>query len=162
MADLLVVADSGPLIALARIKQLPLLPKLFKEIIVPNAVWDEVTVKGKGSPGANEVKEAKWIKIKSVDSSSVEHVALLLGQGEAEAIVLAESLPDSLVLLDDARARRVAERFGIKHMGTLGVLIMAKKQGFISEVRTHLESLQLNGIFIKQTLMDSVLKKVGE
>lgn len=162
MPDLLVVADSGPLIALARINQLKVLPKLFTEILVPPAVWEEVTVQGKGAPGAREVEEAEWIKVESVDPSLVEHVALLLGRGEAEAIVLSESLPDSLVLLDDARARRVAERFGLKRMGTLGVLLRAKKKGLISEVRTCLEALTVNGIYIKQTLVDSVLKEAGE
>jgi predicted nucleic acid-binding protein len=66
------------------------------------------------------------------------------------------------VLLDDARARRVAERFGIRRIGTLGILRRAKKAGLIDKVRPLVEQLRDNGIYMRQSLVDAVLLDVGE
>ncbi len=63
MRETIAVADSGPLIGLARITKLELLPGLFSEIIVPPEVWNEVTIKGRGLPGAYEISRIKWITI---------------------------------------------------------------------------------------------------
>lgn len=68
----------------------------------------------------------------------------------------------STVLLDDAQARRVAERFQISRIGTLGILRRAKKAGFISEIKPLILNLRNNGIFIRQALMDAVLQDVCE
>ena len=57
MSDIIAVADSGPLICLARITQLELLPRLFAKILVPPEVWDEVTIRGQGHPGAYELSQ---------------------------------------------------------------------------------------------------------
>ena len=85
-----------------------------------------------------------------------------MDRGEAEAIALANALPDSTVLLDDARARRVAERFGIRRIGTLGILRRGKKAGLIDKVRPLVEQLRDNGIYMRQSLVDAVLLDVGE
>ena len=70
---MIVVSNSSPLIALAKIGKLHILKELFGEIIIPKAVWNEVVVKGKGKPGAEEVEKAEWIKVREVkDRLSVE------------------------------------------------------------------------------------------
>lgn len=66
---MIVVSDSGPLIALSKINHLDILNKFFREIIIPQAVWIEVVEKGKGRPGAKAVKESKWIKINKVKNT---------------------------------------------------------------------------------------------
>ncbi len=53
-----IIADSSPLIGLARIGQLALLPRLYSKTLIPPEVWDEVTIRGKGRPGAKELSEA--------------------------------------------------------------------------------------------------------
>jgi len=75
---------------------------------------------------------------------------------------LAQSTPDSTVLLDDAQARRVAERLGIRRIGTLGILRKAKKAGLIVELKVYIEQLRTNGIYIRPSLIDAVLRDVGE
>ncbi|WP_243714070.1 DUF3368 domain-containing protein [Nostoc sp. 106C] len=75
---------------------------------------------------------------------------------------MAQSIPDSTVLLDDAQARRVAERLGIRRIGTLGILRKAKKAGLIVEIKVYIEQLRINGIYIRPSLIDAILRDVGE
>jgi predicted nucleic acid-binding protein len=89
-------------------------------------------------------------------------LSILLDPGEAEAIALAMGLPDCTVLLDDAQARRVAERFGVNRIGTLGILRKAKKSGLIAAIKPFTVQLQNNGIYMHQSLIDAVLRDVGE
>lgn len=64
--------------------------------------------------------------------------------------------------LDDAQARRLAERLGICRIGTLGILRRAKKSGLLSELKPCIEELQANGIYIQQNLITAILKDVDE
>jgi predicted nucleic acid-binding protein len=156
------VADSGPLIALAIIGHLDLLPRLYAQVLAPPAVWEEVTVQGRGLPGAYEVSQLPWLEIKAPEMPLLQALVILVDRGEAEAIALANSMPDSTVLLDDSRARRVAERFGIRRIGTLGILRRAKKAGLLDQVRPLVERLRDNSIYMRQSLIDAVLRDVGE
>lgn len=155
------VVDSGPLIAFARIGQLALLPHLGSTIVVPPAVWDEVTAR-QDAPGAHEVRQTTWIIIQAPEALLVESLTILVDRGEAEAIALARTLSNCTVVLDDARARRVAERLDIPRIGTVGLLRRAKRKGLIDQLRPQLEALQANGVYIRQELIDAVLKDVGE
>jgi len=162
MTSPVIVADSGPLIALSIIGQLDLLRQLYGQVLAPPAVWEEVTVRGLGLPGAHDVSQLSWLEIKAPETPLWQGLAILVDRGEAEAIALAKAIPDSTVLLDDARARRVAERFGIRRIGTLGILRRAKKAGLVEQVRPLAKQLSENGIYIRQSLIDAVLRDVGE
>ncbi|MBI3775315.1 MAG: DUF3368 domain-containing protein [Gammaproteobacteria bacterium] len=157
-----IVGDSGPLIALAIIGQLELLPRLYRRVIIPQTVWHEITVQGAGLPGALEVSRITWLDIQRVESQQLQSLAILVDRGEAEAIALAMDNPGSTVLLDDAQARRVAERFGVDRIGTLGILRRAKNAGLLRAIKPYVEQLQTNGIFMRQSLIDAVLRDVGE
>ena len=162
MRDTAAVADSGPLICLARINQLELLPRLFAKILVPPEVWDEVTVRGQGHPGAYEVSQVTWITIQAPDPQLVKPLSILVDAGEAQAIALAQTTADCTILLDDARARKVAQRIGIKQIGTIGLLLRAKRRGLIEKIRPQIDGLVENGIYIRKELIDAVLKDAGE
>ncbi len=158
----MLIVDSGPLIAFARIGQLALLPKLGSRIVIPPAVWQEVTITSSAAPGAEAVRQLAWLEIETPDALLVESLTILIDRGEAEVIALARTLLHSEVVLDDARARRVAERLSIARIGTIGLLRRAKRMGLIDMLRPQVEALQAHGIFIRQALMDAVLKDVGE
>lgn len=158
----LIIADSSPLIALARIGQLALLPRLYSKTLIPPEVWDEVTVQGKGRPGAKEVNEASWLEIRTPDPLLVGTVGILVDSGEAEVIALAQAIPASFVLLDDSHARKVAKRLNLRIIGTVGLLLRARWAGLLNKLRPYLESLQVNNIYICQELIDAVLRDVGE
>ncbi|MCC5637100.1 DUF3368 domain-containing protein [Nostoc sp. CHAB 5844] len=162
MINSVIVADSSPLISLSIIAQLELLPQLYQRILLPPSVWNEVTVQGVGLPGSQAVSQLTWLEIQTPEALMLEPLSILVDLGEAEAIALAQSIPDSTVLLDDAQARRVAERLGIRRIGTLGILRKAKKAGLIVEVKVYIEQLRNNGIYIRPSLIDAVLRDVGE
>ena len=162
MIEPLIIADSSPLIALARIQQLPLLRNLAGRILIPPAVLAEVTVDRPDAPGAVAVRNVDWLEVATPAPEQVKTLTTLLGRGEAEAIALAQGKPGALLLLDDARARRVAEQMGLRRIGTVGLLRRAKKAGLIDEVKSILEALQTYGIFIHQKLVIAVLRDLGE
>ena len=162
MPESILVADSSPLIAFARINQLNLLPKLFSTILVPPEVWDEVTQRGVARPGAQEVGKATWIETRTPDRLAVKSLSILVHRGEAEVIALGCELPNCVLLLDDSKARRVAEKFNIRRIGTLGLLRRAKQLGLLDRVPPLLDMLRESNIYIRKELLDAVLKDVGE
>ncbi len=162
MTNAAIIADSSPLISLAIVEQLELLPQLYERVLIPPAVWDEVTVQGAGLPGSLAVSQVAWFDIQAPDPAILQPLSILVDRGEAEAIALAQSIPDSIVMLDDAKARRVAERFGIRRIGTLGILRRAKKAGLVAELKPFIEQLRDNGIYISPNLIAAVLRDVGE
>jgi uncharacterized protein len=132
MAKSTIVGDSGPLIALAIIGQLKLLTKFYQRVVIPEKVWEEITINGAGLPGVAAISQLNWLIVQKPAQALVTPLSILLDPGEAEAIALAMSLPESTALLDDAQARRVAERFDVNRIGTLGILRLAKKSGLIA------------------------------
>jgi len=158
----MIIANSGPIISFARADYLYLLKETVKELIIPNAVFEDIVVKGRGKPGAEEVKEADWIKRKEAkDKNRVEKLAERLGEGESEAIVLAQEL-DAILLIDDSKARKEAERSGVECIGTLRILKEAKEMGLIERVKPILDRLRDSGLRIKNDLYFLFLESVEE
>ena len=162
MTDPIAIADSSPLIALAAIEQLELLRQLYQRVAIPPAVWNEVVEQGEDLPGAQAVRQLSWLEQESPEPTFVEFLELTLDRGEAEAIALARGIPDSTVLLDDARARRAAEQLGIRRIGTLGILRRAKQAGLLDRVEPSARQLQASKFYISQRLIDRLLREVGE
>lgn len=159
----LVVSNAGPLITLAKIQRSQLLKDLFGHIVIPRAVFEEVVLRGAGQPAAEETRSAGWIKTRSaVDDLSVAVLRESIGAGESEAIVLAQELGADLLLLDDALARRKAERLGLKVMGTLGVLLLAKQAGLLDAVKPVLAALQQTDFRASLRVYGEVLARAGE
>ncbi len=94
-----IVGDSSPLIALAIIGQLELLLKLYQRVIISEKVWEEITIHGAGLPGASAISQLDWPTIQKPAHALIQPLSILLDPGEAEAIALAMSLPESTVLL---------------------------------------------------------------
>jgi len=132
----IVVSDATPLIALAKLHHLALLRELFGNLYIPQAVYDEVTVSAPARAGANAVRRADWIQARDpVDKSRVAYLRADLDPGEAEALVLVEELAADWVLIDEIKARLTAESLGIKYIGTVGLLLLAKQRGYGSAIR---------------------------
>jgi len=114
----MIVSNASSLIALARIERFGLLQSVFGHLCIPQAVYDEIVVKGAGKAGADETREAvgDWIEVLPVkDTAMVRSLLTELGRGESEAIALALETEGGLVLLDDRRARTVAKFMGLRH-----------------------------------------------
>jgi len=119
------VADSSPLVILAKLGCLDFLNRIFPRVYISNEVHYEVVIAGAGLPGASEVSKAEWIKVKSIQNPAGLHSAQQkygLGPGEMSTIVLAKELGSNPVLLDDYRARKLAKVEGLEILGSVGLL----------------------------------------
>lgn len=158
-----VVSDASPLINLARVNQFDLLATFYGQIVIPEAVYEEVVVRGEGRDGSREVKEATWIDVLlPQDELAVHALGAELGRGEASAIILAQELDSPLLIIDEIRGRRIAIQLGLKIHGTLGILTRAKREGRVVSLRQALDLLRARGSWIDQELFDEVLRIAGE
>lgn len=159
-----IVSNASPVINLARIGKLYLLRELYGELIIPEAVWHEVVVQGAGQPGADEVKAATWIKTRAATNRQlVQALQQELDAGEAEAIALVLEIGAELLLMDEHLGREVARHLGLRYTGLVGVLIEAKRKGFIRAVKPHLDALRdIAGFWVSDVLYQRVLQDEGE
>lgn len=140
LASSLVIADASCLIALSRIQQLPLLEKLYGRITIPPAVTEEVAAST--DKRRIPLEQFSWIEIKPLGQPLGARMLFpTLGQGEAESIALAAELNADLVILDETAARNIAKMLDLKFTGTLGVLLKAKKRGFIPRIKPLLNEI---------------------
>ena len=158
-----VVANSSVLIALSTLSQLELLKDLFGEVFIPKAVWREVVEDGMGRVGAEAVRAARgWLKEREVKQEALKRVlSTFIDEGEAEAIALALEF-DALVLLDEKDAKKFAERTGVKVLGTVGLLILVKRQGIVKSLRNELDELKMVGFRLSSEIYEKALETVGE
>lgn len=159
------VVNSSVLIALCRIGQLELLSRRFAAgVLIPQAVWYEVVETGQGKPGSKEVMSAPWITVcEVVDQALVALLCAELDRGEAEAIALAREKQVPLVLLDEKDARRAARKMHLDVLGTVGLLVWARRIGAIPSLREQLDVLQTTGGFrLSQSVVRAALHAVGE
>jgi uncharacterized protein len=148
------VSNASPLIALEQIGQLQLLEKLFGTLTIPPAVVREVAPTVSLPPWVREQKLEQVIGPKILAAS--------LGSGESEALSLALELEAHRVILDDRPARRLAQALHLPVIGTLGVLLGAKKRGLIVSLKPHLDLLLQHDFRIAPTLYKQVLRDAGE
>lgn len=161
---MIVVSNSSPLIALARVGWLNLLASLFQRILIPPEVHHEVTVAGSGLPGADEVSKAGWIEVapgRPPANPSLDRACEGLGAGERGAILLARSLPADLILLDESKARRVAREAGLPTMGCLGVLEAGARKGLVLDLRPVYIDLLRQGVRFDIRLLQDSLTRLG-
>jgi hypothetical protein len=158
------VSNASPLINLARIGLLDLLPKLYGALLVPSAVWDEVVVQGAGQAGAEEVRTAGWIARQEIENEPLaQALRQELDAGEAEAIVLALETHAELLVMDERLGRETARHMRLRCIGLIGVLIAAKRHGLIESIKPHLDALRdVAGFRVDDALYRQVLQDEGE
>jgi len=156
------VSNSGPIISFARAGCLDLLEKVIGELWIPEAVYQDIVVKGKGRPGSDEVRQGKWLKRKEIeDKTKLGLFPHDLGMGEVEAIILAEELK-AVLIVDDRKARQVAERRGIETVGSLKIVKEAKDKGLIDKAKPLGDKLRKEGLRIKDALYHEFLEEMEE
>ncbi|MDP9311674.1 MAG: DUF3368 domain-containing protein [Chloroflexota bacterium] len=164
---MLVVSNTSPITNLAAIGYLDLLRQLYQQIVIPDAVFDELVVGGQGHhPGGREVQTELWIIRHAVGNRATVEALLQqhrhLDIGEAEALVLAHEQQAFLLLIDEHTGRAVAHQLGIRRIGVLGVLREAKAQQLIPAVKPLLDTLRHNGFYLSDALYAHILQDVGE
>lgn len=129
---MIVVSDSSPLIALSAVDRLDLMQLLFNTVIIPVSVRDEVM----GSATKIAGGLPAFIRVEPIAAElPVRFLKLNLHAGESEAIALSLERGIQGIILDDKQARETAAGLGLKVIGTLGLLILAKRKGYLAEVR---------------------------
>lgn len=157
------VADASFLIGICFIDQLALLAELFERVYVAPAVWNEVVLRGKGRPGAEQIVNSECIQQHNVQNQqAVAALQVFLGPGEAESLVLAQELACPLALMDELRARKAAQQSGLRTLGVLGLLLAAKDAGHIAQIRPSVDALLTHGFRLSNSLIERVLREAGE
>ena len=157
---MLIVADSSALIALATCDGLDVLLRVYEDVRVPQAVYDEVVRQEK--PQATALKAFLLGRVVEVDTTYWVLAAGGLGQGEIEAMALYNQLSADALLIDDHRARVIAEHNHINCIGALGILLVAKQNGVIDKVAPYAQKFRASSIRYGDALLDKVLKIAGE
>ncbi len=156
------VVNASPLILLAKAGRLELLNALGRDLIVPDAVLEELQAKGSDDPVVQSVKNAPWLRVASVPPAQRSVAAWRLGAGESAVLACALQYPDSLVVLDDREGRRCAASHGIAVIGTVGVALLAKDAGAIALVAPVLDELVTAGMRASDALLARALQLAGE
>ncbi len=157
-----VVANTTPIIALALIGQLRLLGQLYVEVLIPPAVEDEILRGGASGVGVTESREATFIRITRLSDPSRADLLSDLDRGEAEVIALSQEVNADLVIIDERLARQHARRLGLKLTGTLGILLEAKRKGYVVAVKPLIEQLVQRGIRLSDEVIAEALRLAGE
>lgn len=159
-----VVSNTSPLTNLAAIGHLHLLPLLFGRIEIADSVWNELHAGGQSWPGRDELAEASWVARHTPDNRSlIRALQRDLDAGESESIALALELGADLILLDEKEGRRMAQYQGLKPMGVVGVLLLAKRRRLLRSVKPCLDALRNDaGFWLGQSVYDLALAKAHE
>jgi len=160
----IIVSDTSAINNLAAINHLSLLYEFYGSVLIPEAVYRELTDPDFPVTGAHEVQTLDWIQTRMVsDRSLVEALSNELDIGEAEAIALAVETQAKQVLIDERRGRLVAKRLDLNCIGILGILVEAKYKGLIPEVKPLLNRLMNEvGFWVSEPLYQRVLQLVDE
>lgn len=158
-----VVADAGPLIALAKLELLDLPHRTFGQILVPQTVLDECReqVYSRDAVLIGEAVNSGLFEVRADVPWTVGLREPRLDAGELAALAMALQSHAGL-LIDEARGRREAAKLGVKVVGVCGLLLFAKREGWIAEVAPLLDRLHISGYFISPALREHVLLQSGE
>lgn len=158
---MIVVSDTSPISNLLQIGEIDLLRKLFVKLVIPNEVFAEIC----RIENHREFLTAQdWIETAALSNTNLrDSLADELDSGEAEAIALAIELQADYLLIDEIKGRQIAESFGIKVTGIIGVLIKAKEERLIPAVRPYLQKLVNDaGFWLDPKLIEKILGIVKE
>lgn len=147
-----IISDTSCFIILSKIGALELLHKVYGEIITTIDIAIEF---GETLPN--------WVEIRPVnDISKQQLLELQIDKGESSAIALALEIPNSTIILDDYKARKIASKLGLNFTGTIGVIIKAKQKGIIASIKPILDKIKLNNFRISIEIELQALKEANE
>jgi predicted nucleic acid-binding protein len=156
-----IVLNASPLILLCNGELDFILPELFSEIVVPNAVWHEIINGSYSDRAAQQLPQLNWLKRQAtIPVADVVHWDL--GAGETEVLSFAAQHNDYTAVLDDMLAKKCAKSLGLQTIGTGTLLILAKEQGLIQSVGQSLSALQNVGLWVSAAIMQMLKKQAGE
>lgn len=158
-----VVSNTSPLLFLAKIDRLGLLPELYGQLVIPEAVVDEVEAKSTtDTDRIRHWKHQSRIEVRPAPVAIREHLPSDLGAGEQGAIALGLDIQSDLVLLDDQEGRRLARRHELAVTGTIGVLVEAHERGAVASLQQELDRLVDAGLWISEAFYERLLEDIDD
>lgn len=158
-----VVVNTTPLIALCHVGQLDVLKKMYGEILIPHAVYRELSEKEESICKKQVDNSLDWIHVEKIENDMAKSMfKTQLHDGEVEVMILAKEKNADTVIIDDANAKKHAKYLKLPVVGTLGVLIKAKRKGYISELKPLIQGMIDKNIYISENLMKFCLEQVNE
>ena len=150
-SDIFIIDTSG-LILLNKIDELELLNRMSQKVFITSTIRAEF-----GMP------LPEWIMTADPDNQHYQDILQIdLDEGEASAIAVSLELEDSILILDDLKSRKAADRLKLRYSGTLGLILGAKKVGIIKSVKPVLDKIRSTNFRFSDELLDTVLKEAGE
>ena len=156
------VINASPIILLGKADLLKTISPLAKTWIIPDGVIHEVQAKRPIDPYLSGLASNSEVVRKTVLNIHPSIAAWDLGRGESEVLTLALEKPCTGVVLDDLQARKCAELFEIPLIGTLGLVVLAKRKGLITLAKPFIERLAVVGLYINFAILTRILVGVGE
>jgi len=161
-----IIFNSSPVINLTKIRRIDLIKNLYGKIYIPHAVYEELITDASDKKYIEDIKgfiEEKIIEVKEVKNTSlVKALKKDLDTGESEAIALALEMEGYLIVIDENEARKIAEIYGLNKTGFIGMLVKAKKEGYIPSVMECLDLAIDEGFWIHQKLYKEILEILKE
>ncbi len=155
----IVIADTGALISLIHLGRIDLIEKVFGEFFIAKAVWKELNAYDNPDFDRTVLLRLES-KVKQINSRN--HLLMLMDYGESESVILYEEIGADYLLIDDNKARTVAESLNVNCIGTLGLLVKAKQKGLIVELKPLFEKLIRTGRHFSKKLLNDLLKNIDE
>jgi len=155
------VCNASPVIVLAKTGQLSLVDALCRQLLLPDAVAEDI-LRGPEDDPARAAVLAGWGKRVSPAGLPRALVEWGLGIGETSVLAVAlEHMPCG-ALLDDAVARAACRSFGVPTMGTLGLLLKAKVLGLVASGADAIGEVRKAGLYLDDSTVDAALRGIGE
>jgi predicted nucleic acid-binding protein len=152
MLETIVITDTSCLIALSKVEVLDILHKLYKRVVVSKEIAEEFAE-----------PLPLWFEIREASNKNYQRILEnTLDKGESSAIALAFDLENVVLVLDDLKARKEAQKLGFKITGTLGILFSAKEKNIISSLKLYLDKLQQTDFRIAENIVSELLKMSNE
>ena len=164
---MIIISDTTPIISLVKIRRLELLEQLYKEIIVPDAVYKELVDNPAYRIEADEIRNAEFIVSKTVENRTALDLLMRatgLDTGESEAIIIADDLHADMLIIDEAKGRSVATQMGLNITGTIGILMDAFHNKLLSkdDILTCINLLKRNRRFISDALYNYLIREINQ
>ena len=142
----LIISDTACLILFDKIGKLTVLKELFQTVTITSKIAEEFK---KETPNWIIIQDPKNI-------SNINAFSEIIDPGEASAIALSREIKDCLLILDDLKARQLADELKLKYTGSIGILILAKRKGLIVDIDEVISKIQTTNFRISNAIINKL------